>query len=123
MAALGVRLVKLPFNCCGNPSRGKNLEVSVFSAIKNLALARKYGLDIMTPCKCCFGQLKHGVYWYETRSGTIRNEFGLKWDLMLKLLMTLIIMTSSMLTDMGGNLFLLFQILISLWLLLHIGQD
>lgn len=23
------------------------------------------------------------LYWYETRSGTIRNEFGLKWDLML----------------------------------------
>ncbi|MCP3945070.1 MAG: disulfide reductase [Desulfobacteraceae bacterium] len=67
MAALGVTLVELPFNCCGNPSRGKNFEVSIFSAIKNLALARKYGLDIMTPCKCCFGQLKHGVYWYETR--------------------------------------------------------
>ncbi|MBA3010310.1 MAG: disulfide reductase [Proteobacteria bacterium] len=67
MAQLGVSLVRLPFSCCGNPSRGKNLEVSVFSAIKNLALAAKYGLDIMTPCKCCFGQLKQGVYWYETR--------------------------------------------------------
>ena len=22
-------------------------------------------------------------YWYETRGGTIRNEFGLKWDLMM----------------------------------------
>lgn len=67
MAALGVTLVRLPFNCCGNPSRGKNLEVSVFSAIKNLALAQKYGLDIMTPCQCCFGQLKYGLYWYENR--------------------------------------------------------
>ena len=73
MAALGVTLVQLPFNCCGNPSRGKNLEVSVFSAIKNLAIAEKYGLDIMTPCQCCFGQLKHGVYWYKTRK-ELRNK-------------------------------------------------
>lgn len=69
MAKLGVTLVKLPFNCCGNPSRGKNFEASVLSAIKNLALAARHGLDIMTPCKCCFGQLKHGVYWYETQKG------------------------------------------------------
>lgn len=73
MAELGVTLVRLPFNCCGNPSRGKNLEVSVFSAIKNLALAEKYGLDIMTPCKCCFGQLKYGVYWYEN-SKALRDK-------------------------------------------------
>jgi heterodisulfide reductase subunit B len=69
MAALGVTLVKLPFNCCGNPSRGKNLEVSVLSAIKNLALAQSRGLDILTPCQCCFGQLKHGAYWYKTQKG------------------------------------------------------
>ncbi len=69
MDRLGVTLVKLPFNCCGNPSRGKNFEVGVFSAIKNLALAARHGLDIMTPCKCCFGQLKQGVYWYETQKG------------------------------------------------------
>lgn len=67
MAALRVTLVRLPFNCCGNPSRGKNLEASVFSAMKNLALAEKYGLDIMTPCKCCFGQLKYALYWYKTQ--------------------------------------------------------
>ncbi len=69
MAALGVTLVRLPFNCCGNPSRGKNLEVSVLSAIKNLALAQNHGLDILTPCQCCFGQLKHGAYWYKTHKG------------------------------------------------------
>ncbi|MCK5835851.1 MAG: CoB--CoM heterodisulfide reductase iron-sulfur subunit B family protein [Desulfobacula sp.] len=69
MAALGVTLVKLPFTCCGNPSRGKNLEISVFSAIKNLALAQSHGLNILTPCQCCFGQLKYGAYWYETHKG------------------------------------------------------
>ncbi|MCG8635383.1 MAG: CoB--CoM heterodisulfide reductase iron-sulfur subunit B family protein [Desulfobacterales bacterium] len=67
MKALGVTLVKLPFNCCGNPSRGKNLTASVLSAIKNITLARDRGLDILTPCKCCFGQLKHGIHWYDTQ--------------------------------------------------------
>lgn len=28
------------------------------------------------------GQQHLMLYWYETRSGTIRSEFGLKWDLM-----------------------------------------
>jgi EpsI family protein len=26
-------------------------------------------------------------YWYETRGGTVRNEFGLKWDLMVNSLL------------------------------------
>ncbi len=76
MKALGVTLVKLPFNCCGNPSRGKNLAASVLAAVKNITLARNLGLDILTPCKCCFGQLKHGIHWYETQSG-IREKVDL----------------------------------------------
>ena len=66
MTALGVTLVPLPFNCCGNPARGKNLAASVLAAMKNLTLAQEAGLDILTPCKCCFGQLKHGRHWYLT---------------------------------------------------------
>ncbi|OGR15503.1 MAG: hypothetical protein A2097_05500 [Desulfobacula sp. GWF2_41_7] len=64
MENLGVTLVRLPFNCCGYPARSKNFEVSMLSSIKNYALARKYNLDIITPCKCCFGQFKHSTYWY-----------------------------------------------------------
>ncbi|MEH0020617.1 MAG: heterodisulfide reductase-related iron-sulfur binding cluster [Desulfobacter sp.] len=67
MAGLGVSLVRLPFNCCGNPARGKKLAASVLAAMKNIALAQDKGLDILTPCQCCFGQLKHGRHWYETR--------------------------------------------------------
>ena len=66
MKHLGVTLVRLPFNCCGNPARGKNLTASVMAAVRNIALAQAQGLDIFTPCKCCFGQLKHGIHWYET---------------------------------------------------------
>ncbi|MCG8565020.1 MAG: CoB--CoM heterodisulfide reductase iron-sulfur subunit B family protein [Desulfobacterales bacterium] len=61
MSALGVELVNLSFNCCGNPLRGEDLETSFYSALRNLALAREAGLDIITPCKCCFGQFKHAI--------------------------------------------------------------
>lgn len=63
---LGVELVELPFNCCGYPARDNNFEISILSSIKNLAIAQQQGLDILTPCKCCFGQFKHAQYWYKT---------------------------------------------------------
>jgi len=59
MNNLGIEWVELQFNCCGYPIRHQNLEASVFSAARNMALAEKEHLDIMTPCKCCFGNLKH----------------------------------------------------------------
>ena len=65
METLGVELVRLDFNCCGSPARSKSFEVSILSSIKNYALARKHDLDIITPCKCCFGQFKHASYWYD----------------------------------------------------------
>lgn len=66
MQCLDVELVEPAFNCCGNPARNDNFEVSVLSAVKNMALAQTRGLDIITPCKCCFGQFKHADYWYRT---------------------------------------------------------
>lgn len=66
MQQLDIDLIELPFNCCGYPARDDSIEVSVLSGIRNFAIARDRGLDIITPCKCCFGQLKHAVYWYDT---------------------------------------------------------
>ncbi len=86
MENLGVELVELPFNCCRSPARNKSFEVSILSSIKNLALARKQGLDIITPCKCCFGQFKHASYWYDQNKelkGKIDNLLALEnlfWD-------------------------------------------
>lgn len=62
MKKLGIQLINLPFNCCGYPSRSKSLDISVLSSLRNLALAEKQGLDLITPCKCCFGQFKHAIY-------------------------------------------------------------
>jgi len=79
MGKLGVELVSLPFNCCGYPSRNKSLEISVLSSIRNLALAEKHGLDLITPCKCCFGQFKQAVYWWNNHT-----KLKVKIDALLK---------------------------------------
>jgi heterodisulfide reductase subunit B len=33
----------------------------VVAAARNLALAERAGLDLLTPCKCCFGSLRHAI--------------------------------------------------------------
>ncbi|MBF0449828.1 MAG: CoB--CoM heterodisulfide reductase iron-sulfur subunit B family protein [Candidatus Magnetomorum sp.] len=66
MNALNVKLVDMPFNCCGYPIRHQSMEASIFSAARNIALAESVHLDIMTPCKCCFGNLKHSQHLLET---------------------------------------------------------
>lgn len=57
--ALAIELVPLEFNCCGWPVRHENELASIFSAVRNFAVAEKAGLPIFTPCKCCFGNLKY----------------------------------------------------------------
>jgi len=85
LSRLGVRLVDLEFNCCGYPVRNLNFEAFVLSAARNLALAEKRGLSILTPCKCCYGSLKHAEHWLRERKrlrGEINRELdreGLWW--------------------------------------------
>lgn len=63
--ALGVDVVDLPFACCGQPIRSRDRAAYVHSAARNLALAERDGLDILAPCKCCFGSLRHAVRFLE----------------------------------------------------------
>jgi len=79
MKRLEVGLINLPFNCCGYPSRSRSLEISVLSSIRNLALAEKQDLDIITPCKCCFGQFRHAIYFWNNH-----RELRVKIDAVLK---------------------------------------
>ena len=58
---LGVTLVDLEFNCCGYPARSFSRDAFVVAAARNLALAEHAGLDILTPCACCFGTLRHAI--------------------------------------------------------------
>ena len=58
---LGVKLVDLEFNCCGYPARDVSRDAFVAAAARNLALAERAGLDLLTPCTCCFGTLRHAI--------------------------------------------------------------
>lgn len=58
---LGVELVDLEFDCCGYPARNYSREAFVLASIHNLALAERAGLDLLTPCTCCYGTLRHAI--------------------------------------------------------------
>lgn len=66
--SLGVELVNEEFNCCGYPVRHLDYYSYIFSAARNLALAENRGLDLITPCKCCFGSLKKAQHILRERS-------------------------------------------------------
>ncbi len=74
------------FNCCGYPVRNIDHEAFVLSSARNLALAAKENLNIVSLCKCCFGSLKKADHLMKENS-TLRNEInrvlgreGLQYD-------------------------------------------
>lgn len=82
---LDIDLENADFNCCGYPVRHQSVEASFLSAARNFAIADKRGLDMITPCKCCFGNLSHALYWLnrnrdfkESVQSCLLKE-GLRW--------------------------------------------
>jgi len=67
LGAFNVDLVDIEFGCCGQTVRSLNFEAFVLAAAKNLALAEQAGLDILTLCKCGFGNLKHAQFFLQER--------------------------------------------------------
>lgn len=59
---MGVGLVDMEFGCCGYPARNQDAVAHLVSAARNLAMAEQAGLDLLTPCKCCFGSFKHAIH-------------------------------------------------------------
>lgn len=60
LGRLGVDLVDIKdFNCCGYPLKNFNFKAHVLASARNLSLAEKRELDIITLCNCCYGSLKH----------------------------------------------------------------
>lgn len=59
---LGVGLTNIEFNCCGYPVRNLDFDSYLVSSARNLALAESRGLQIITPCKCCYGSLKKAIH-------------------------------------------------------------
>jgi heterodisulfide reductase subunit B len=71
---LGVGLVDIPdFNCCGYPLKNSDFRTFVLFSARNLALAEKQGLQVMTLCKCCFGSLKKVAHLMKN-DPSLRNE-------------------------------------------------
>lgn len=76
-AALDIELVEMEFNCCGWPVRHENELASIFSAVRNFAVAEDAGLPLLTPCKCCFGNLKYAASRMAEDGGIAARVAGL----------------------------------------------
>ena len=63
------------FNCCGYPIKNSDFKTFVLFSARNLALAEKQGLDVMTLCKCCFGSLKK-VNHLMKQDSSLRDEIN-----------------------------------------------
>ncbi len=59
LSTLGIARVELDFNCCGYPLRNSSFEGYVLSSARNLALAERAKVDLVTVCSCCYGSMKH----------------------------------------------------------------
>jgi heterodisulfide reductase subunit B len=58
LAKLGVELVEMPeYNCCGLPMDPMNHDLMLTLAARNLCLAEKQNLNILTLCNGCFSSL------------------------------------------------------------------
>jgi len=87
LGRLGVGLVDLrEFNCCGYPLRNIEFRVFLLSSARNLALAEKRNLNVLTLCQCCYGTLKKADYLLkehpslkEEVNKTLQKE-GLKYE-------------------------------------------
>ena len=84
---LGVGLVDIrEFNCCGYPLRNIDFKVFLLSSARNLALAEKKNLNVMTLCKCCYGSLKKADYLIKENASlkkevnAILQKEGLKYE-------------------------------------------
>ena len=74
MGQVGIQLVDIrDFKCCGYPVRNLDQKAFLLSASENLAWAEKFGLNIMTLCKCCFGSLKEAENFLK-EEGDLQEE-------------------------------------------------
>jgi heterodisulfide reductase subunit B len=74
LGKLGIGLVDVKeFGCCGYPLRNINFKAYVISSARNLALAERENLDLLTVCNCCYGTMKH-IEELLRSDGSIRKE-------------------------------------------------
>lgn len=59
---LKVKTIEPHFNCCGYPNRDIDFTSFILSSARNMAIAEKKKVSIITPCKCCYGSFLHTIY-------------------------------------------------------------
>jgi heterodisulfide reductase subunit B len=84
---LGVGLVDIKqFSCCGYPVRNLDFKTFVLFSGRNLALAAKKKLNLISLCKCCYGSLKKADHLLKEDSSlraeinTILQKEGLQYE-------------------------------------------
>lgn len=76
LGKLGVEFSELKdFNCCGYPLKNLDFKAYLLSSARNLALAEKSGVNLLTFCNCCFNSLKQARY-HLNRDGALRAEIN-----------------------------------------------
>jgi heterodisulfide reductase subunit B2 len=74
------------FNCCGYPVRNVDHKAFVLASARNLALAAKQNLNVISLCKCCYGSLKKADHLMKENASLraeinkILSKEGLKYD-------------------------------------------
>jgi heterodisulfide reductase subunit B2 len=74
------------FNCCGYPVRNVDHKAFVLASARNLALAAKQNLNVISLCKCCYGSLKKADYLMKEDASLraevnkILSKEGLQYD-------------------------------------------
>jgi len=58
LGKLGVELTDKALNCCGYPLKNYHYKAHVLASARNLSIAEKRKVNIMTFCNCCYGTLK-----------------------------------------------------------------
>jgi heterodisulfide reductase subunit B len=61
------------FNCCGYPLRNIEFKAFLLASARNLALAEKKELDVMTLCQCCYGTLRKANFLLK-ENASLRKE-------------------------------------------------
>jgi heterodisulfide reductase subunit B len=74
------------FNCCGYPVRNLDFKTFVLFSARNLALASREKLNVMSLCKCCYGSLKKADHLLKEDTSlrdeinTILQKEGLQYE-------------------------------------------
>lgn len=80
LGKLDVGLVDIEtFNCCGYPLRNKEPLAYILASARNLSLAERENLNVMTFCNCCYGSLRHVNHLMKENSA-VRQETNLKLE-------------------------------------------